>query len=267
MISFFSLASGSSGNCYYFTDGKVSFIIDAGVGPRSARKTLAEHGFKLDDISFILVTHDHIDHIKGLGIIAEKLCKPVYATQKQKDSFAFHSCTRGRNFTVKTVEILKVSESDGVKFLPFPVPHDAAETVGYRIEFDGKVITVATDLGKCTEDLLKFSEESDALIFESNYDEDMLMDGPYPLPLKNRICDTSTGHLSNAQAADALCSIYSNRKSDLRHIFLCHLSDNNNTPELAYNTVAKALRKAGASKENMELKCLVRGHASDIFTI
>jgi len=268
MIKFISLASGSSGNCYYFTNGKVTFLIDAGVGPRSAKKILEEHGLSLQSIDFILVTHDHIDHIKALGIIAEKFNKPVYATQKLIDSFENHSCTRGRLWgRVKAIDVLQQTEVEGVTFTPFPVPHDAAQTVGYFIEFDGKKITLVTDCASVNEYVIKYSKKADTLIFETNYDEKMLAEGSYPQDLKERISDSETGHLSNREAAESIQKIYAERKGSLDHIFLCHLSDNNNTPELARNCVATALAKIGVKKESVVLDCLIRGHASKLYSL
>src|SRR5574344_292451 len=268
MIKFISLASGSSGNCYYFTNGSVSFMIDAGVGPRSAKKTLEEHSLSLQDVDFILVTHDHIDHIKALGLIAEKYNKPVYATKILKNSFEVHSCTRGRrNGRVNEIQILKMTEVYGVKFTPFPVPHDASETVGYYIEFDGKKITLVTDCGSVNENVIKYSEKADTLIFETNYDEKMLAEGSYPKDLQERISSPDTGHLSNRDAAKALQKIYMEKEGAIDHIFLCHLSDNNNTPELARCCVSKALDEIGVKKESVVLDCLIRGHASKLYSL
>lgn len=268
MVKFISLASGSSGNCYYFSNGHTSFMIDAGVGPRSAKKTLEEHDLSLQDIDFILVTHDHIDHIKALGIIAEKFNKPVYTTEKLKDSFEYHSCTRGRmNGRVKAIKMFSSAEVNGVKFTPFPVPHDAAETVGYYIEFDGKKITLVTDCGSVNEYVMKYSKKADTLIFETNYDDRMLAEGSYPEDLKARICNPHTGHLSNDEAAAALSKIYMDREGALDHIFLCHLSDNNNTPELARSCVSKALLDIGVKKGSVVLDCLIRGHASKLYSL
>lgn len=268
MIKFLSLASGSSGNCYFFTNGETSFMIDAGVGPRSSQKILSEHKLSLADLDFILVTHDHIDHIKALGIISLKFSKPVYTTQALAESFTSHFCTKNRvrgNLHVlgKMVE----NEICGVKVTPFPVPHDATETVGYFIEFDGRRITLVTDCGSVTEEVLEFAKRADTLIFESNYDCRMLECGPYTPSLKRRITDPRYGHLSNDQAAAALQDIYRDRSGRMDHLFLCHISGNNNTPELALRCVADALSSIGATSEKIKVECLRRGKASPLYVL
>ncbi len=267
MIKFLSLASGSSGNCYFFTNGTATFLIDAGVGPRSTQKRLAPYGEDLAGVDFILITHDHIDHIKALGIISSKFSKPVYTTAKLKGALAAHSCTRGKlGGNIKTINVSEETDICGVKVTPFPVPHDATETVGYFIEFDGKKITLVTDCGSVTDDVLRYSKMADILIFESNYDEDMLEKGSYTAALKARISDPMYGHLSNRQAAAALKEIYSGRTGGLEHIFLCHLSDNNNTPEKAFGSASEALGEvAGAG--GTTIVCLRRGKASQLYEL
>lgn len=266
MIRFLSLASGSSGNCYFFTDGAVAFMIDAGVGPRIAQKRLAPYGLTLNDLDFILITHDHIDHIKALGIISSKFSKPIYTTEKLKGALMNHSCTRGKvGGNIKVINTLEETEICGVKVVPFPVPHDATETVGYYIEFGGKKIVIVTDCASVTSEVIEFSEKADVLIFEANYDEEMLANGPYPQLLKIRIANGGSGHLSNTQSAAALKEIYCGRKGELSHVFLCHLSDNNNTQQIAYETVNKALAEVGA--EGVRLECLKRGRPSELYEL
>lgn len=268
MIKFLSLASGSSGNCYFFTNGEISFMIDAGVGPRSSQKALSEHNLSLADLDFILVTHDHIDHIKALGIISSKFSKPVYTTQALTDSFAGHFCTKER--IRGNLHVLgKMVENDvcGVKVTPFPVLHDATETVGYFIEFDGRRIALVTDCGSVTEEVSDFAKMADILIFESNYDCRMLECGPYYPSLKKRITDPRFGHLSNDQAAAALKEIYVGRTGRLDNIFLCHISGINNTPELALNCVANALSEVGATSDKIRIECLRRGKASPLYVL
>lgn len=267
MIKFLSLASGSSGNCYFFTNGAATFMIDAGVGPRSTQKRLAPYGEELGRLDFILITHDHIDHIKALGIISSKFNKPVYTTDKLKGALMTHSCTRGKlNGNIKTINISEETDICGVKVTPFPVPHDATETVGYFIEFDGKRITLVTDCGSVTEEVLHYSKMADILIFESNYDEAMLENGPYTEALKERIRDRRYGHLSNDNAAEALKEVYLGRTGKLEHVFLCHLSDNNNTPEKAYKIVSEALDEAGATGCTT-IDCLKRGKVSQLYEL
>ena len=265
MISFLSLSSGSSGNCYWFSDGKISFLIDAGVGPRTCAKKLSEKGISLQDISFILVTHDHSDHIKALGLISSKYHKPVYTTRTISE--ALHHCmyTRGKlGGSLHTVEIGKEEDICGVKVTAFEVSHDASQTVGYHILFDGRRITLITDCGRMTPKIAEYARKADMLILESNYDERMLEEGDYTYILKERIRG-GNGHLSNSQAAETIKDAWTNREGTLSHIFLCHLSDNNNTPETALDASSRALAEIGA--DNCLLATLPRGKASELYFI
>ncbi|MBO6223613.1 MAG: MBL fold metallo-hydrolase [Bacteroidales bacterium] len=266
MIRFLSLSSGSSGNCYFFTDGKVSFLIDAGVGPRSCAKKLSEHSLSLGQVDFILVTHDHIDHIKALGIISSRLCKPVYTTERLKSALLQNICTRGRmGGNLHTVREGEKEVICGVEVTCFEVRHDATQTIGYSIRFDGKTITLVTDCGRMTPQVFSYVRESDILILESNYDEKMLAEGDYPPVLQERIRG-GNGHLSNTEAARTLKNIFLENNRLPKHIFLCHLSDNNNTPELALSCSLEALMSSGADRESFTLDALPRGKASGLYT-
>ena len=263
MIKFFSLSSGSNGNCYYIGNEKTALLIDSGIGPRTVKKRLQDHGVSIESINFILVTHDHIDHIKGLGMLAQKYYKPVYATERLHNSLDNHPCTRCRlqgnvRKTVAGVE----SVYEGVKFTPFIVPHDATETVGYHIDFYGVKFTFLTDVGEVTDDIIKYCKMSQVVIFESNYDLDMLLEGSYSPELKVRIMQ-GKGHLSNEQAASAVKRFW---HSGISHLFLCHLSENNNTPAKAHACISKALASIGVKAgEDMQLVCLPRRSVSQLY--
>ncbi len=264
MVKFFSLSSGSNGNCYYIGNENYGFLIDAGIGPRTIKKRLEEHGIKIDDIRFILVSHDHIDHIKGVGIFAEKFSKPVYATEKLHVALDNHSCTRCRlKGCVRKTVPGKACVYEDIRFTPFIVPHDATETVGYHIEIGGKAFTFITDVGEVTDELIEYCKKSDVVIFESNYDLDMLLTGSYAPELKVRIMQ-GCGHLSNEQAASAIKRFY---HKGLTHIFLCHLSENNNTPETAVDCITKALRSMGVNPgKDIQLEALPRKNNSKMYT-
>ena len=264
MVKFFSLSSGSNGNCYYIGNENYGFLIDAGIGPRTIKKRLAEHGIDIDDIRFILVSHDHIDHIKGLGIFAEKFSKPVYATEKLHGALDNHSCTRCRlKGCVRKTKARETSTYEEIKFTPFIVPHDATETVGYHIEIENTRFTFLTDVGEVTDELVEYCKKSNVVIFESNYDLDMLLSGSYTPELKVRIMQ-GCGHLSNEQAASAVKRFY---HKGLEHILLCHLSENNNTPEKAVNCIEKALRSIGVHPgKDVNLEPLPRRNTSKLYT-
>ena len=240
-FSFFSLGSGSSGNCYYLGNSRYGILIDAGIGPRITKKRLAEYGIDFSSIYAVLITHDHYDHIKSVGYLGEKLQIPVYATREVHRGIADSPLTKTRmNGSKRYIEKGVPFQIEDVKITAFDVPHDS-DNVGYFFEFEEHKLTLVTDAGTITEEVAHYICKANHLIIESNYDEDMLKNGRYPYPLKQRITSGS-GHLSNRQTADFLAENYS---SKLRNIWLCHLSSNNNRPDLAYQTVEKQLTRKG----------------------
>ena len=260
MTRFVSLSSGSNGNCYYIGNDDVSFLIDVGIGGRTIRKRLALLGIDINDVDFVLVSHDHVDHIKYLGSFTEHYHKPVFATEELHRALDNHFCTRGKMYgCVKNTVAGQTSQCLGVKFTPFRVPHDAHDAVGYHIDFFGTTFTFITDLGAVTDDVLKYCGMASHLIIESNYDPDMLQYGPYTAELKRRIRN-GHGHLSNEQAADLIRSVAG---KDVQSVFLCHLSENNNTPELALRSAEAALKDAGA--DHIILRALPRRTCSELF--
>ena len=261
MVRFLSLSSGSNGNCYYFGNDRTAFLIDLGIGTRTVKKRLAEQGLSIDDIDAVFVTHDHFDHIKSLGTFTERYHKPVYLTRTLELALRRNFCTAGRlKGCVRFLEEGKeAAVGDSLLITPFVVPHDATQTVGYHFTFDGERFTVMTDLGEVTDQAVHYASLADHLVVESNYDVDMLMTGSYPPALKRRIL-TQNGHLSNEQTASLLRRC---RHETLRDVFLCHLSANNNTPELAYGSAQKTLGSVGS---RASLHILPRAEASELFT-
>jgi len=242
-LRFISLSSGSNGNCYYIGDGRVSLLIDAGVGCRTLKKGLAQYGVDIKDIDMVLVTHDHIDHIRHLSTLIERYEKPVYTTRSIHEALENHPCTRGSMCGYK-----KYIEKDtpynykNVSITPFEVEHDATDTVGYYIEFGEERFTLITDIGRVTDVVESYCRLANHLIIEANYDKAMLERGSYPQYLKNRIRN-GNGHLSNDAVSETIGRVY---RKGMRNIFLCHLSENNNTPELAYRAVSDLLAGMGA---------------------
>ena len=260
MTKFISLSSGSNGNCYYIGNEQVSFLIDLGIGGRTIKKRLTGYDIAVDTIDFVLVTHDHVDHIKSLGSFTERFHKPVFATEKLHKSLEYHFCTRGKLIgCVKDIRPGEPFECLGVKIISFSVPHDAHDTVGYYIDFFGTTFTFITDVGNVTDDVVKYCKMAEHLVLESNYDVDMLINGKYTPDLKLRIMN-GNGHLSNEQAASIIKRAVGKQTQSL---FLCHLSENNNTPQLALSSAQEALKLVSA--EHVLLQAMPRRTASQVF--
>lgn len=265
MVEFCSFSSGSSGNCFYIGNEKSALLIDAGVSVRGLKKKLVELGLSFDKIEMVLITHDHVDHIKHLGTLSERYKKPVFTTERLCRSLLAHPCTRGR--MSGCLNIINIGEEyvrDDIRFTCFPVPHDATETVGYFIDFYGIKFTFITDIGRATDEAVKYSKLANHLIIESNYDVDMLNCGTYPQHLKMRIMD-GHGHLSNEECASLLKRAY---HPELKGVYLCHLSNNNNTPQAAFSCAQEALSSIGvAIGEEVNLCCLPRTIPSELFEV
>ena len=246
-FSFFSLSSGSCGNCYYLGNTNYGILIDAGIGPRVIKKRLSEHGVDISSIMALLITHDHYDHIKSAGYLGKKMHIPVYATKEVHRGIANSPMIR-HSLNGSTVYIEKGTSFriEDFKITPFDVPHDSIDNSGYFFEFGNQTLTLATDVGTITDEVAHYIGKANHLIIESNYDEELLHKGRYPYHLKQRIT-SGTGHLSNRQTAEFLANNY---PSDLRNIWLCHLSGDNNHPELAYETMEKWLAEKGINVGN-----------------
>ena len=243
MIKFLSLGSGSSGNCYYLKSETTSILIDAGIAVRTLKKSLWNYGFSLDEVDAIFITHDHADHIKAVGNLANDLGKIIYATEKVHMGINNNYCTTSK-VTEPSRRYLYKGETCMVgdfRITPFEVPHDSSDCVGYRIEVEDITFCLATDVGEVTPAVAEAIGKANYLVLEANHDEEMLQQGPYPAYLKGRI-RSNRGHLSNRQCADALVT-YASPK--LHGVWLCHLSEENNHPELARKTVETVLRSYG----------------------
>ena len=246
-LQFISLSSGSNGNCYYIGNDSVSLLIDAGLGCRTLKKRLAEYMVDISNIDAVFITHDHIDHIRHLSTLIERFGKPVFTTRSIHKALENHPCTRGSMCGYnKNIEKEIPYNLKGISVTPFEVIHDATDTVGYYIEFGEEKFTLITDIGRVTDTVERYCRMANHLIIEANYDEELLEKGSYPQFLKNRI-KNGTGHLSNDATAETIKRVY---HKDLKNIFLCHLSENNNTPKLAFDTVSNALAEIKISVGN-----------------
>ena len=242
-LTFFSLGSGSCGNCYYLATDTDAIIIDCGISLRCFKKYMQEYGMKRGKVKGILITHDHADHIKAAGKISKEYAWPVYAT-----NLVHEGMDKNWQASVKIPEENRHHIETEVPFMvgafkvtAFSIPHDASENVGYYIEIGNYRFTIMTDVGETTEEVKQYIARSTHLIFEANYDDEMLRQGRYPEILKERIA-SGHGHLSNKKAATALAE---NFHENLHNVWLCHLSEENNHPELARKTVETVMRSYG----------------------
>ena len=229
-----SIASGSSGNCIYVGSADTHLLVDAGISKKRIEEGLSELGLDGDDLSGILVTHEHSDHIQGLGVFCRKHAIPIYATRGT--IMGIRSCKSLGEMPetlfceIQTDTILKIGD---LRVKPFSISHDANEPTGYRVEKEDKSIAVATDLGIYDDYIVENLKGLNAVVLEANHDVHMLEVGPYPYPLKQRVLG-NRGHLSNELSGRLLCDIL---HDGLQHVVLGHLSKENNFPELAYETV------------------------------
>ncbi|OAV65744.1 ribonuclease Z [Bacteroidales bacterium Barb6] len=262
-LRFISLASGSSGNCYYLGTPEYGILIDAGIGIRTIRRILKDNRIDLSHILAVLVTHEHTDHIKTIGCLGEKYHIPVYATQDVHDGidssrYVEESLRNSRRVIEKEIPFTMRDFT----ITAFEVPHDSKDNVGYHIEYLHHRFTIATDVGHITETVSRYLCMANHIVIEANYDEEMLLSGNYPDFLKERISG-STGHLSNREAAEFLATHY---HPGIKNIWLCHLSKDNNHPELACKTVDIRLFQEGIRVgKDVALTALKRSTPSDIF--
>lgn len=229
-----SIASGSSGNCIYVGSGQAHLLVDAGISGKRIEAGLEQMDIKASELDGILVTHEHSDHIAGLGVMARRYNVPIYATAQ----------------TIEAIQIMKsVGKIDGILFqtiipdetffikdikvCPFSIYHDAVDPVAYRFDKEEKAIGIITDTGKFDDYILDKLQSLDVLLLEANHDIRMLQTGSYPYYLKKRILG-EFGHLSNESSGQLLNSLLNDK---LKHVILGHLSKENNYEQLAYETV------------------------------
>ena len=261
-----SIASGSSGNCIYVGSDCAHVLIDAGISGRRVEAGLNSLELTGRDLDGILITHEHSDHIKGLGVIARKYGIPIYATGGTVDAMVrsgslgkipegiFREIREDEPFLIKDLVIN-----------PFTIPHDAAQPVGYRLECGEHSVGIATDLGKYNEYIIENLQNLDALLLEANHDIRMLQVGRYPYYLKQRIMG-DRGHLSNENAGQLLCRLL---HDNLKAVFLGHLSKENNYEELAYETVCSEVTMGDNPYKSKDFKIQVakRDYISEIVTV
>lgn len=244
-IFYISLGSGSSGNCSYVGTRQGGVLIDAGIHPDQVEPVLKANGIDLAMVKGICLTHDHSDHVRyAYSLIRRNKHFHLYCTNRVLNGILRrHSISkRIKDFHQPIFKEIPFSVA-GFEITAFDVPHDASDSAGFYLETGGKCMVVATDLGEVTERARHYLSQAHYMMIESNYDLSMLLRGPYPEYLKARI-RTAHGHLDNKDTASFLASVVSEK---LKYVFLCHLSQDNNTPDIAYNEVKNALVAAGVT--------------------
>lgn len=239
-LRFSVLASGSTGNAFYIESAEERILVDAGLSGKKMDQLFAEIQMDPSKLTGILVTHEHSDHIKGLGIIARKYNLPIYANEKTWTAMerSIGKLSLDQKFHFGMEEVKTFGDMD---IESFGVSHDAAEPMFYTFRHEGKKVALVTDLGYVSERIKKTIEDADAYIFEANHDVEMLRMGRYPWNVKRRILGDS-GHVSNEDSGLALADIISNRT---KRIYLAHLSLDNNMKDLARMSVDSILKERG----------------------
>ena len=259
-LSFCSLSSGSSGNCYYLGNEFHGILIDAGISATSIRKFLKNINIPIRSIMGVLITHNHSDHIRGLEVLTRRNSLPAFTTYNIWKSI--HSKKISSDF-IHEIPLQQKFHLAGFDIVAFPVCHDAPETIGFHICAGDKKITIVTDLGNICQISAQYIKDSNLLVIESNYDEQMLINGRYPYYLKKRI-QSDYGHLGNLQTSVFLAGIIND---SLSHICLAHLSKNNNTPEKALQTLEQTLSERGINLNGQRISVLKRNVPTEMITL
>lgn len=234
-----TLASSSSGNCILLQSGGTNLLLDAGISCRKITQRLKECGLTPGDLTGILVTHEHTDHVAGLPVLLRKRRIPVYASEGTCNALAFRQPEVAAHLMV--VPAGSYFELGGVTITSFPTSHDAAQSVGYTVSDAAHCAAVVTDLGEVTDYVEQVVSGSELVLLESNHDVDMVRSGPYPRHLQERILG-KRGHLCNEAAAEFALRL---AQKGTHRFVLSHLSRDNNTPELARTAVRSALEREG----------------------
>lgn len=261
MFQFCSLYSGSSGNCSIVKTKTTKILIDAGESAKKIVEALEKINMEPSSIDAILITHEHSDHVKGLSIFSNKYSIPVYANLETWNAMpAQKEKINKENINVFSFNKFKIGD---IEINPFPIPHDAANPCGFSFYNNNKKMSIATDIGHVTKELITNLTNSSFLLLEANYEPEILKCSSYPYPLKERIKGPN-GHLSNSDAGKVI-SYLSN--FGLNDVMLGHLSKENNFPELAYKTVVEELISQNVNENNLHLSIASRYEVSPIIDV
>lgn len=263
MLNIHPLYSSSSGNMFHIGTEKTNILLDVGVSYKAINEGLKQIDKSLMDISAVLITHEHVDHIKGLSLLCRKNNIPIYACGKTaqylKDMLNdknipadIYSVSYGQPFKIKDIEIT-----------PFETSHDAVCPCGYNIITGNESLTYATDLGYVSDEVFEYLKLANYIVLEANYDKTMLDFGKYPYPLKHRI-KSLTGHLSNDDAAMTVARLANIGKDNF---LFAHLSQNNNNPDILINTLEDELIKNDIPLSNINLNIASKTLSCEVYNI
>ncbi len=233
-LAFCVLASGSKGNAIYISNGSVAILIDAGLSGVEIERRLKSRGLSPEDLDAILVSHEHGDHIQGVGVLSRRYNLPVYMNTKTREAALLQL---GKISALENFECGSPFTIENLTIHPFSISHDAEDPVGFTVHHNGSKIGIATDLGIATTVVKEHLKKCSLMILEANHDPLMLIEGPYPWPIKQRI-KSRTGHLSNEDSKDLLQELKHDR---LEYVILAHLSETNNTAQQALSAVGPAV--------------------------
>ena len=264
MLKIYPLFSSSSGNMYLIESENANIIVDVGVSYKKCKSALSSIGKSFDDISAIFITHEHKDHISGLPVLLKNENIPIYSSKLT--SKYLNSLLKDKQISIENLncierdEIVKILDID---ITPFDISHDAVEPFGYRLTSNDSTITIATDLGVMTSTVMEHLHAADFAVVESNYDKDTLYAGSYPFTVKKRI-DSCDGHLSNIDSASAIIEL---AKAGKRNFLLVHLSENNNMPILAKETLSSCLSLEGFNLMDFNINLASKDFSSEAYVV
>ena len=262
MLKFRSLYSGSTGNSLYVESENTKILVDSGVSMKKLTSALTSNDVKLEDIDAIIVTHEHSDHVQSLGMISSKYNIPVFANEKTWDAMPKQRDKISDSNKKFFVSYEKFEIGDLI-IDPFSIPHDAADPCGFNIMNNKDKISIATDIGHMTREIVDKLDGSSFVLLESNYDPEILKSGKYPYYLKTRILGPN-GHLPNEMAGKTIAYLL---KGSLKQVMLGHLSKENNFPELAYQTVIEKLIQSNFDENSIRISVASRIEPSKIIAV
>lgn len=262
MLNFCSLYSGSSGNSLFVQNENTNILIDAGESAKKIVNALSSINVPIEKIDGIVVTHEHLDHVKSIGTLSSRYNIPVYATEKTWSAMPAQSSKIDKKLQRLFSSSINFTVGD-LQLHPFSIPHDAADPCGFNIKNGNNKISIATDLGHITPEIINNLKDSSFVLLEANYDPEILKFSRYPYYLKQRISGIN-GHLSNIDAGNLLSKLIG---VNLNSIMLGHLSKENNFPELAYKTVVDELMNNKCDVSKLDINVATRIRPSKIIKI